>query len=89
MAHFDKAKVGQDGFLMQLGTLSGNPVAAPPGSRRSRYCGARNAAFNKALRGAGVFKSPGKLYPSLAIDDQDLEWTDRAVREAAAEIRLA
>jgi glutamate-1-semialdehyde 2,1-aminomutase len=49
----------------------------------------RNAAFNKALRGAGVFKSPGKLYPSLAIDDQDLEWTDRAVREAAAEIRLA
>jgi glutamate-1-semialdehyde 2,1-aminomutase len=28
MAHFDKAKVGQDGFLMQLGTLSGNPVAA-------------------------------------------------------------
>jgi hypothetical protein len=37
----------------------------------------RNAAFNKALRGAGVFKSPGKLYPSLAIDDQDLEWTDR------------
>jgi glutamate-1-semialdehyde 2,1-aminomutase len=25
MAHFDKAKVGADGFLMQLGTLSGNP----------------------------------------------------------------
>ena len=31
MAHFDKAKVGQDGFLMQLGTLSGNPVAAVAG----------------------------------------------------------
>jgi glutamate-1-semialdehyde 2,1-aminomutase len=148
MAHFDKAKVGQGGFLMQLGTLSGNPVAAiaglktleilrRPGAYESlRQTGqalmeligthlteagiahqivgdptlfdvifserpvrdyrdvlqadaGRNAAFNKALRGAGVFKSPGKLYPSLAIDDQDLEWTDRAVREAAAKIRLA
>jgi glutamate-1-semialdehyde 2,1-aminomutase len=148
MAHFDKAKVGQGGFLMQLGTLSGNPVAAVAGlktleilRRPGAYEGlrqtgqtlmeligthlaeagiahqivgdptlfdvifsdrpvrdyrdvlqadaGRNAAFNKALRGAGVFKSPGKLYPSLAIDDQDLEWTDRAVREAAAKVRLA
>lgn len=31
MAHFDKAKVGEAGFLMQLGTLSGNPVASVAG----------------------------------------------------------
>ncbi|WP_119417755.1 aspartate aminotransferase family protein [Desertibaculum subflavum] len=31
MAHFDRAKVGDDGFLMQIGTLSGNPVAAVAG----------------------------------------------------------
>ncbi len=31
MAHFDKGKVGADGFLMQLGTLSGNPVASVAG----------------------------------------------------------
>ncbi|MBV9552857.1 MAG: aminotransferase class III-fold pyridoxal phosphate-dependent enzyme [Alphaproteobacteria bacterium] len=31
MAHFDKGKVGDDGFLMQVGTLSGNPVAAAAG----------------------------------------------------------
>ena len=31
MAHFDKAIVGDDGFLMQVGTLSGNPVAAAAG----------------------------------------------------------
>ena len=31
MAHFDKAKVGTEGFLMQLGTLSGNPVASVAG----------------------------------------------------------
>ena len=31
MAHFDKARVGDDGFMMQVGTLSGNPVAAAAG----------------------------------------------------------
>jgi glutamate-1-semialdehyde 2,1-aminomutase len=31
MAHFDRAAVGDDGFLMQIGTLSGNPVAAVAG----------------------------------------------------------
>jgi glutamate-1-semialdehyde 2,1-aminomutase len=31
MAHFDRAKVGDNGFLKQIGTLSGNPVAAAAG----------------------------------------------------------
>jgi glutamate-1-semialdehyde 2,1-aminomutase len=31
MAHFDRAKVGEQGFLKQIGTLSGNPVAAAAG----------------------------------------------------------
>jgi glutamate-1-semialdehyde 2,1-aminomutase len=31
MSHFDKGKVGAEGFLMQLGTLSGNPIAAAAG----------------------------------------------------------
>lgn len=31
MAHFDKSKVGAEGFLVQIGTLSGNPVAAAAG----------------------------------------------------------
>lgn len=31
MAHFDKKKVGAEGFMPQLGTLSGNPVAAAAG----------------------------------------------------------
>ncbi|MEM7379315.1 MAG: aminotransferase class III-fold pyridoxal phosphate-dependent enzyme, partial [Pseudomonadota bacterium] len=31
MAHFDKAVVGQGNWLMQLGTLSGNPVASVAG----------------------------------------------------------
>jgi glutamate-1-semialdehyde 2,1-aminomutase len=31
MKHFDRAAIGEDGFLMQVGTLSGNPVAATAG----------------------------------------------------------
>jgi glutamate-1-semialdehyde 2,1-aminomutase len=31
MAHFDRGTVGDDGFLMQVGTLSGNPIAAVAG----------------------------------------------------------
>jgi len=31
MAHFDRRAVGDEGFLMQVGTLSGNPVAAAAG----------------------------------------------------------
>jgi glutamate-1-semialdehyde 2,1-aminomutase len=31
MAHFDRARVGADGFMPQVGTLSGNPVAASAG----------------------------------------------------------
>jgi glutamate-1-semialdehyde 2,1-aminomutase len=31
MAHFDRGRVGEDGFMPQIGTLSGNPVAAAAG----------------------------------------------------------
>ncbi len=31
MAHFDRAKVGAEGFMPQIGTLSGNPIAAIAG----------------------------------------------------------
>ncbi|MEP2781571.1 MAG: aminotransferase class III-fold pyridoxal phosphate-dependent enzyme [Pseudoruegeria sp.] len=31
MRHFDKSKIGSSGWLMQLGTLSGNPVASAAG----------------------------------------------------------
>jgi glutamate-1-semialdehyde 2,1-aminomutase len=31
MAHFDKGAVGEDDYMMQVGTLSGNPIAAVAG----------------------------------------------------------
>jgi len=145
MAHFDKSKVGEEGWLMQLGTLSGNPIAAAAGLKTMevlardgafeqlrdtgrklqemqsdalteagiahRVVGdptlfdivfldrdvvnyrdtqaadaAMNAHYNKVLREEGVFKSPGKLYPSLAVTDLDLELTEAAVKKAVAAI---
>jgi len=142
MAHFDKAQVGAEGFLMQLGTLSGNPVASVAGLKtmeilrrpgayaRLTYVGealmaaftealdaagfahrvvgdpvlfdvvftdrdvrnyrdihaadmARNIRFNDLLRGQGIFKPIGKVYPSLAITDSDLDQTIAAIRHAA------
>jgi len=141
MAHFDKSKVGAEGWLMQLGTLSGNPVAAAAGlktleilHRKGAYDTLRgfgkrlmqmqtqalnkagiahqvvgdptlfdvifhetpirdyrdtqagnsdsSTAYNAALRKAGIFKSPSKLYPSLALSDEDIARTEQAVASA-------
>lgn len=141
MSHFDKSIVGQDRWLMQLGTLSGNPVASAAGLKtmevlrrdgqynRLRVLGQRlqdmmagalskagithricgdatlfdlyftdadcldyrtakhrdpkdNENWNAALRGAGVFKSSGKLYPSLALTEADMDLTERAIMQA-------
>ncbi|WP_419740505.1 aspartate aminotransferase family protein [Ruegeria sp.] len=143
MKHFDKSQVGEAGWLMQLGTLSGNPVASVAGlktmeilQREGTYdqlratgaalqqmqvdeltkagiphqiCGdetlfdvyftanpcrdyrsarhddpKRNTLYNDVLRENWIFKSPGKLYPSLAVTEADLEQTREAVKRAVA-----
>ena len=145
MAHFDKAAVGADSWLMQLGTLSGNPVASVAGLKTMEilrrpgtydrlydlgetimgiietHCDAagvahqivgqptlfdvlfcdhdvrhyrdvkaadarKNALFNKRLRQEGIFKSAGKIYPHLALSDDDLEQTDRAIKAAIDDV---
>ena len=142
MVHFDKAVVGAEKWLMQLGTLSGNPVASAAGLKtleilrrpgqyerlrdlgqtlmdmqsaaleqqrvHHRICGdptlfdiyftdadpvdyrtakhrdpGINEVWNTTLRANGVFKSPGKLYPSLALTQADLNLTRSAFSHAA------
>lgn len=146
MAHFDKSKVGADGWLMQLGTLSGNPIAAAAGLksmeilRRPGQYDRLNAlgqsvmdmidaalsdtgvdyhivgepslfevvftkikprnyrdvaaahvglsgVWNAALRQGGIFKSPGKTYPSLVLSPDDLDITGRAIDQAVAAVQ--
>lgn len=142
MAHFDKNVVGADNWLMQLGTLSGNPIASAAGLKtleilrrpntydRLRDFGnklmfmyenqlsnsgiehqivgdptlfdiiftdtkvrnyrdvlnsdtKKNAKFNDILRINGIFKSPGKTYPSLSLTEDDLALTDKAIHAAS------
>ena len=142
MDHFDKAIVGADKWLMQLGTLSGNPIAAVAGMKtmeilrrdgqydRLRSLGQtlmqaasdalsdhgiahqaigdptlfeivfsdsrirtyrdvldanadHSARFNATLRHEGLFKSPGKTYPSLALTEEDIAQTKAAYHKAA------
>ena len=142
MRHFDKSIVGADNWLMQLGTLSGNPVAAAAGLKTMeilrrdgsydqlretgrtlktmqsdalsqagiahQICGddtlfdifftnapcrdfrtakhddpRKSVVYNDVLRKHGVFKAPGKLYPSLAITDSDIEQSKNAAWAAA------
>ncbi|KUJ80316.1 glutamate-1-semialdehyde 2,1-aminomutase [Ruegeria marisrubri] len=145
MAHFDKAAVGAEKWLMQLGTLSGNPVAAVAGLKTMevlrregqydklrangrrlmemakaalnargiphRIVGdptlfevvfttgeirdyrdvfasdtARATRFNAVLMQNGLFKSPGKTYPSLALTEADFEVCEAAYDKAAQAI---
>lgn len=61
--------------------FTGNPVTNYRdvlGADQAAY-----AAFNRTLRDNGIFKPPGKLYPSLALTDEDLDRTDAAIRVAA------
>lgn len=45
-----------------------------------------NAIYNATLRQHGIFKSPGKLYPSLALTTADLVKTEEAVSHAVASL---
>ena len=142
MDHFDQSIVGKQGFAYQIGTLSGNPLAAVAGLKTLEvlrrdgcytqlqqhgerlmasittslsevgvdfqivgepmlfdvlFCGKevrnyrdvitadsmKNTAFNRSLREQGIFKSPGKLYPSLALTADDLAHTEQAFSGAA------
>ena len=146
LQHFDKAIVGGDKWLMQLGTLSGNPVAAAAGLKtmeilrrpgqydRLRSLGARlqdiqataltnagidhkicgdvklfdvlftrsscldyrsakhqhpqmAARYNAVLRAHGILKSPAKIYPSLALTEDDMEQTSVAVSHAVTALQ--
>ena len=46
----------------------------------------KNALFNKVLRQEGIFKSAGKIYPHLGLQDEHLVIIQRALREAAKQV---
>ena len=63
-------------------------TAQPVNDYRSWLTGdqQKNTLFNTILREQGIFKSPGKTSPSVAITADDLELTRVAVQQAAAAV---
>ncbi len=51
MAQFDRAAVGEDRFLTQIGTLSGNPVASAAGLATMSCCASPAAMRGSSPRG--------------------------------------
>ena len=64
MAHFDKEAVGDEGFLPQIGTLSGNPVAAVAGLKTLEIL-RRPGAYEK------VFETGRRLMAGLEAAMRD------------------
>ncbi len=148
MRHFDKGSVDPDKWLMMLGTLSGNPVAAVAGMKTMeilqrpgaydtlrdsgrrlmdmlsnelgsrdvphrlvgdptlfdvmfldhdirnyregvRADSKRNAHFNQVLRQNQILKSPGKLYPHMALVEDDFDLAALAINKAAQAVAEA
>jgi glutamate-1-semialdehyde 2,1-aminomutase len=79
MAHFDRALVGDERFLLQIGTLSGNPVAAVaglktmeilrrPGAYERIFATGRRLmeGFSECLKASGV---PGQVVGAPPLFD--------------------
>ena len=89
MAHFDKAAVGADQWLMQLGTLSGNPVAAIAGLKTLEIL--RRDGQYDTLRGFGqqLMTMAGEALDAYDIPHRivgdptlfEIVFTDRDVRD--------
>ena len=88
MRHFDKAAVGGEGWLMQLGTLSGSPVAAVAGLKTMEIL-RRDGAYDKLRdNGARVMASYAKHLTRKGVDFRivghetlfDVVFTKRDVR---------
>ena len=89
MAHFDKSKVGDENYLVQIGTLSGNPVAAAAGLATMAILKRPGAYERIHATGKELMASLGGLFRDAGIAAQisgepplfDVVFTDRPVRD--------
>jgi glutamate-1-semialdehyde 2,1-aminomutase len=89
MAHFDKAKVGDENFLVQIGTLSGNPVAAAAGLATIAILRRSGAYEQLHATGRELMGALGELLRRAGIAAQisgepplfDVVFTDEPIRD--------
>jgi glutamate-1-semialdehyde 2,1-aminomutase len=70
MAHFDKAAVGAEKFTYQIGTLSGNPVAAAAGLETMRILRQPGSYERLRLNGETIMAAIAKHLSAAGIDHQ-------------------
>lgn len=70
MAHFDKAKVGAKGFAMQVGTLSGNPVASVAGLKTMEILRRPGVYDDMAAKGRALMDTYGEALGAKGIAHQ-------------------
>lgn len=70
MAHFDKTRVGDDGFMMQVGTLSGNPVAAAAGIKTLEILRRPGAYERAAATGNAIMQAIEEHFGATRIPFQ-------------------
>jgi glutamate-1-semialdehyde 2,1-aminomutase len=89
MAHFDKSKVGDENFLVQIGTLSGNPVAAAAGLATMEILRRPGAYEQIHATGRQLMQALGGLLQRAGIPAQitgepplfDVVFTDQPIRD--------
>ena len=89
MAHFDKNKVGDENYLVQIGTLSGNPVAAAAGLATMAILRRPGAYERIHAIGRELMGALGELLKRAGIAAQvtgepplfDVVFTDQPIRD--------
>src|SRR3954451_15446617 len=67
MAHFDKGAVGEDAFMMQIGTLSGNPIAAAAGLKTLEIL-KRPGAYERIFKtGRALMQGYGEILKAARV----------------------
>jgi glutamate-1-semialdehyde 2,1-aminomutase len=89
MAHFDKGAVGEDDFMMQVGTLSGNPIAAVAGLKTLEIL-KRPGAYDRIFaNGRALMDGYGSILQDAGVQARvsgdapmfDIVFTDREVTD--------
>ncbi|MEM1162524.1 MAG: aminotransferase class III-fold pyridoxal phosphate-dependent enzyme [Pseudomonadota bacterium] len=87
MAHFDKALVGPEGFTFQVGTLSGNPVAAAAGLKTMEILSRPGTYDRMRANGEAIMQAAQNAFEAAGVPIQitgdatlfELVFTDRPV----------
>jgi len=89
MAHFDKGAVAEDAFMVQIGTLSGNPIAAAAGLKTLEIL-KRPGAYERLFKtGRALMEGYGRILKDAAVKAAvvgdapmfDIIFTEREVQD--------